>query len=110
MSPHRLAGAHLVAGAALVMTRLLLGVEEVAGDREGRPARSDRPAPQLDRRRAGPVGRDPRAAASDAVAAGAAKAGPVRACHRCRRGRDGGRRLAPGPAQEPTPRPPTPTA
>ena len=37
----------LVAGDHLVVTALLLGVEEVAADREGRPARSDRPAPQL---------------------------------------------------------------
>ena len=48
--PHRLAGGHVVAGDDLVVTALLLGVEEVAVDREGRPARSDRPAPQLDRR------------------------------------------------------------
>ena len=45
-------------------------------DREGRPARSDRPAPQLDRRRRGPVGLDPHAA-NDAVAMRSAKAGPV---------------------------------
>ena len=45
-------------------------------DREGRPARSDRPAPQLDRRRRGPVGLDPHAA-NDAVALRSAKAGPV---------------------------------
>ncbi len=51
VSPHRLAGGHVVAGDDLVVTALLLGVEEVAADREGRPARSDRPAPQLDRRR-----------------------------------------------------------
>ena len=47
VSPHRLAGGHVVAGDDLVVTALLLGVEEVAVDREGRPARSDRPAPQL---------------------------------------------------------------
>src|SRR5271157_3190344 len=43
--PHRLAGGRVVAGDDLVVTALLLGVEEVAADREGRPARSDRPAP-----------------------------------------------------------------
>ena len=76
VSPHRLAGGHVVAGDDLVVTALLLGVEEVAADREGRPARSDRPAPQLDRRRRRPVGLDPHAA-NDAVALGSAKAGPV---------------------------------
>ena len=76
VSPHRLAGGHVVAGDDLVVAALLLGVEEVAADREGRPARSDRPAPQLDRRRRGPVGLDPHAA-NDAVAIGSAKAGPV---------------------------------
>ncbi len=81
--PHRLAGGQLVAGDDLVVTALLLGVEEVAADRERRPARSDRPAPQLDRRRLRPVGLDPHAA-NDAVAIGSAKAGPVGSCLRCR--------------------------
>ena len=65
--PHRLAGGQVVAGDDLVVTALLLRVEEVAADREGRPARSDRPAPQLDRRRLRPIGLDPHAA-NDAVA------------------------------------------
>ena len=54
VSPHRLAGAHRVAGDDLVVAALLLGVEEIAVHREGRPARPDRPAPQLDRRRLAP--------------------------------------------------------
>ena len=87
VSPHRLAGGHVVAGDDLVVAALLLGVEEVAADREGRPARSDRPAPQLDRRRRGPVGLDPHAA-NDAVALGSAKAGPVGFCLRGGRSRD----------------------
>src|ERR1700682_1249127 len=45
--PHRLTAGHVVAGDDLVVTALLLRVEEVAEDREGRPARADRPAPQL---------------------------------------------------------------
>jgi hypothetical protein len=39
VSSRRLAGGDLVAGDKLVVTALLLGVEEVAADREGRPAR-----------------------------------------------------------------------
>src|SRR5207245_11668043 len=82
VSPNRLAGGQVVAGHDLIVTALLLGVEEVAADREGRPARSDRLAPELDRRRPGPVRLDPHAA-NDAVAIGTAKAGPV-GCHlRC---------------------------
>ena len=76
MSPHRLARAHLVTGDDLVVATLLLGVEEIAAHREGRPARSDRPAPDLDRRRLRPVGLDPHAA-NDAVAPGPAKAWPL---------------------------------
>src|SRR5439155_21310734 len=45
MYPHRFAGRHLVAGDDLAVTALLLGVEQVGADREGRPTRSDRPAP-----------------------------------------------------------------
>ncbi len=87
--PHRLAGGGVVAGDHLVVTALLLGVEEVATDREGRPARSDRPAPQLDRRRCRPVGLDPHSG-DGSVAAGSPIAGPV-GCrlHSCR-----GRRVA----------------
>ena len=95
VSPHRLAGGHLVAGDDLVVAALLLRVEEVAVDREGRPARSDRPAPELDRRRCRPVGLDPHAA-DDAVAIGSAKAGPVGSRLRCCRSRRSGRRLVAG--------------
>ena len=76
MFPHRLAGGRLVASNDLVLTALLLGVEEIAADREGRPAWSDRPTPQLDRRRGGPVGLDMRAG-DDSVAIGSAKPGPI---------------------------------
>src|SRR5262249_31384959 len=69
------AGGRVVAGDDLVVAALLLRVEDVAPDRERRPARPDRPAPQLGRPRPRPVGRDPDAA-NDAVAAGAAKAEP----------------------------------
>ena len=51
MPPHRLARGHPVAGHDLVLAALLLRVEEIAVDGERRPARPDRPAPQLDRRR-----------------------------------------------------------
>ena len=74
MSPHRLARCQVVAGDDFVVTALLLRVEEVAENREGRPTRSDGPAPQLDRRRLGPVDLDPYVA-DDAVAIGAAKPG-----------------------------------
>ena len=74
--PHRLAGGQAVAGDDLVVAALLLGVEEIAADREGRPARPDRPAPHLDRRRLRPVGLDPHAA-NDAVALRPAKARPL---------------------------------
>ena len=49
VSPHRLAGVEPVAGHGLVVAPLLLGVDEIAADREGRPARSDLAAPQLER-------------------------------------------------------------
>src|ERR1035437_10505048 len=73
--PYRLGGGQLVAGDNLVGTSLLLRVNEAAVDREGRPTRSDRPAPELDRRRHGPVGLNPHAG-GDAVTMRAAKAGP----------------------------------
>src|SRR5687767_11907499 len=41
VSPHRLAGGQVVTGAELAVTALLLSVEAIAADREGRPARSD---------------------------------------------------------------------
>src|SRR5262249_25125309 len=85
--PHRLAGGRLVARHHLVLAALLLGEEAVAVDREGRPARPDRPAPRLDRRGRGPVGLDPDTG-DDAVAMGAAEAGPLG----LRRRRFGGRR------------------
>ena len=66
----------LVTGDDLVFAALLLRVEQIAADRERRPARSDRPAPELDRRRCGPVSLDPHAA-NDAVAFGSAKAWPL---------------------------------
>ena len=58
MPPHRLPGGEPVAGDLLLVAALLLGVDEIAAHREGRPAGSDRPAPHLDRRGRGPVGRD----------------------------------------------------
>src|SRR5947209_2009379 len=67
VSPHRLARGPVVAGHDLIVAALFLGVEEIAADREGRPAWSDRLAPQRDRRRLGPVRLDPHAA-NDAVA------------------------------------------
>ena len=56
-------------------TALFLGVENIPVDRERGPAGSDRPAPQLHRRRLGPVGLDPRAA-NDGVAIGSTKPRP----------------------------------
>src|SRR3989442_12086644 len=84
--PYQLAVGQVVGGDVLVVTALLLGVDEIATDRERRPARSDRPAPQLDRRRLGPIGLD-LDAANDAVAIGSAKPGPDRWCLRCFRNR-----------------------
>src|SRR5882724_5333299 len=100
MSPHRLAGRHLVAGDDLVLTALLLGVEKVSAHRERRPARSDRPAPQLDRWRRSPVRPDSHAA-NDAVALGSAKTGPVRIFVRCCRSRRKCRWFVAGLGQEP---------
>jgi hypothetical protein len=75
MTPHRLPGGQSVAGDDLFLATLLLRVEEIAGDRERRPARSDRPPPHLDERSRRPVGLDAQAV-NDAVAFGAAKATP----------------------------------
>ena len=87
MPPHRLAGVEPVAGDQLFLAALLLRVDELALDREGRPGGADRAAPQRDRRGSRPVGRDPHAA-DDAVAGGSAEARPVgvrRSRHRGRR-------------------------
>lgn len=100
VSPHRLAGGRVVAGDDLVLTALLLRVEAVAANREGRPARPDGAAPQLDRRRRRPVGGDPHAA-DDAVAPGPSKAGPVGSGLRRRRSRRERRRLVAGLSQKP---------
>src|SRR5439155_12569875 len=98
MFPDWFARAQFVTGDNLVVPALLLGVEKLAADREGRPSRTDRPAPHLHRRRHGPISPDPHAV-NDAVAAASAKAGPIGACFRCssRRNR---RRLTAGLSQE----------
>ena len=75
VSPHGLAGLQVVGGHDLVLPALLLREEAIAANREGRPARSDRPAPHLHGRRLRPVGLDPHTA-NDAVTFGSAKAGP----------------------------------
>src|SRR5262249_56697744 len=66
----------------LIVAALLLGIDKAPVDREGRPARSDGTAPQLDRLRPGPVGVDPHAA-NHAVAPRSPKAGPADARVRC---------------------------
>ena len=76
MTPDRLAGAHVVAGDDLVVAELLLRVEAVAVDRERRPARADRAAPELDRRRLRPVGFDLRSV-NDTVAVRSAETWPL---------------------------------
>src|SRR5205823_2283327 len=45
VSPHRLAGGQVVAPDNLVASALLLGVDEIAADRERRPPRADWPSP-----------------------------------------------------------------
>ena len=74
MLPHRLSGADAVRGHDLLLAALLLRVEDVAVDRKRRPARTDRPAPQLFRRRRRPVGGNAHAA-HDAVAMAPRKPG-----------------------------------
>ena len=86
----------MVGGDDLVFAALLLRVEKVALHREGRDARPDRPAPQLDRRRRCPVGLDANAA-DDTVAPRPAKAGPLGFRERAPAG-DRGCHLAAGPA------------
>src|SRR5204862_2599249 len=90
----------LVAGHDPVFTALLLRVEKVPADREGRPTRSDRPAPQLDRWRRSPVGPDSHAA-NDPAALGSTKTGPIRIFVRCCRSRRKCRWLVAGLGQEP---------
>jgi len=60
-----------------MVTALLLRVDEIIADSEGRPARSDRTAPQFDRRPPRPVGVDSDAA-TGTVALRSAKARPAR--------------------------------
>ncbi len=73
--PDRLARGHPITRDDLVVTALFLCIEKVPIDGERRPSWSDRPPPHFDRRRLGPVGVDAHVA-NDAVASGAAKAGP----------------------------------
>ena len=87
VGPHRRTGGRVVAGHDLVVAALLLGIDTVAMNREGRPARPDRPAPQLDRRGLGPVRLDS-PAVNDAVAPGSAKAGPFGSRPKADRGAD----------------------
>ncbi len=79
MHPKRLAGSRVVAGDDFVVAALLLRIQKVAAHREGRPARTDGPPPQLDRRRLGPVGRDSQVR-DHAIAGGSAKTGPLGFC------------------------------
>jgi hypothetical protein len=60
MRPHGLARTRVVAGDDLVVAALLLRVDAAAGDRERRPAWSDRPPPHFHWRRSRPVSLDPR--------------------------------------------------
>jgi hypothetical protein len=76
MFPHWLSSGQVVAGNDLFIAALLLGVEEIAVDREGRPARPDRPTPQLDWRRRRPIRLNPYAA-NDPIPIRSAKAGPI---------------------------------
>ena len=91
--PHELAGGRVVAGDDLLLAPLLLGVQKVALDGEGRPARSDRPTPHLDRWRLPPVGLEPHPG-YDAVSTGPAETGPLGLRLQDRRGRRERRRLA----------------
>ena len=58
MPPDRLARGHPVTGDDLFAAALLLRVEQIAADRERRPAWPDGPPPQLHRWRLRPVGRE----------------------------------------------------
>ena len=100
MRPDGLASGQVVAGDGFAGAALLLGVEQAAGNRDGRPAGSDRPPPQLHRRGRGPGGLDPHAG-DGAVAKGSAEAGPAGGGEDgCGSRRNGGG-LAAGAGQEP---------
>ena len=75
MCPYRFAGLQIVGRHDLVFAALFLREQAIARDGERRPTRANRPAPQLFRRVAGPVGVDPHAS-NDAVSRRATKAGP----------------------------------
>src|SRR5687767_8348266 len=74
--PHRLSGGDVVTGHNFLRPSLLLGVKASVLDRERRPTRTNRTAPHLDRRRAGPISFDLHTT-NDAVALRTAKARPV---------------------------------
>src|SRR6185503_4793536 len=76
MSPYRLTGAEPVTRHDFLVATLLLCVEEIAVDGEGRPPRPDRLAPQFDWRRLAPIGLDSYAV-DDAVAVGTAETRPL---------------------------------
>ena len=76
MAPHRLAGRDAVARDDLLVAALLLRVEQIAANRERRPAGADRPPPHLHRRRRGPIGVDANAV-NDAVAIRSAESRPL---------------------------------
>ena len=84
MPPHRLAGVDAIGDDHLFVAALLLREQQVALDRERRPARPDRPLPHLHRRVGRPVGFDPHAA-NDAVARRSAESGPFDPRHEPRR-------------------------
>src|SRR5262245_60155172 len=85
MPPHGLAAAPAVRGHDFIVAPLFLRVDEIAVDREGRPAGPDWMTPQFDGRRFAPVGFDAHAA-NDAVAFGSTEARPLgNVCVRGRR-------------------------
>ena len=76
MPPHRLAGGHAVARDDLVFAALLLGVDQIAANRERRPARPHRTPPELDRGTRLPIRLDAHAA-DDTVATRTTEARPL---------------------------------